>query len=85
MSVKRICVIITKGKPFEKIVGGEEGRNKMDRYSKFILTIIAILLMAHLVKPLFMPERAEAERKVIDVNIAEVTYSGSFPVAIVTY
>ena len=44
----------------------------MDRYSKVILTIIAILLTLHLIKPLLMPKEVSAQRGVVDVNIAEV-------------
>jgi len=44
----------------------------MDRYTKVILTIIAILLTLHLIKPLLIPKEVGAQMGVLDVNIAEV-------------
>ena len=59
---------------------------EMDRYSKFILTVIAILLALHLVKPWLTPKSAEGVGKVVDVNIAQVggfgVYSQGIPVVV---
>lgn len=44
----------------------------MDRYTKFILTVIAVLLVLHLVKPWLTPTDVKAQTGVVDVNIAEV-------------
>ena len=44
----------------------------MDKYTKFILTLIAILLVLHLIKPLFTPTNVTAKPEVVDVNIAKV-------------
>jgi hypothetical protein len=61
----------------------------MDRYTKAILTIIAILLALHLVKPWFPPPEGEAGPDVLDVNISAVGdqrigYGGAMPVRIVS-
>ncbi|MFX0201098.1 MAG: hypothetical protein ACFFCW_33685 [Candidatus Hodarchaeota archaeon] len=48
----------------------------MDKYTKFILTVIAILLALHLVKPWFIPYEVKAGPGIIDVNIEKV--GGSF-------
>ena len=45
------------------------------RYTNFILTVIAILLALHLVKPLFMPSDATTGRDITDVNIVRVAGS----------
>ena len=44
----------------------------MDRYSKFILTVIAILLALHLCKPLFIPGEATADLSLRDVNVTHI-------------
>ena len=44
----------------------------MDRYSKFILTATAILLLLNLLKPFLVPGEVEARRQVIDVNIVSI-------------
>ena len=54
-------------------------------YLKIVLTVIAVLLMVHLVKPLIV-SNAQAGPEVIDVNIARVNgrmiYGGYIPVEI---
>ena len=45
------------------------------RYTNFILTVIAILLALHLVKPLFTPTTATAYKDIMDVNIVRVAGS----------
>ena len=54
-------------------------------YIKIILTVIAVLLMLHLVKPLIV-SNAQAGPEVIDVNIVKVgnrmIYGGNIPVEI---
>ena len=54
-------------------------------YIKIILTVIAVLLTLHLVKPLIV-SNAQAGPEVIDVNIARVNnrtlYGGYIPVEI---
>ena len=46
----------------------------MDRYTKFIFTVIAILLALHLVKPWLTPNDVKAQTygSVVNVNIEEV-------------
>ena len=44
----------------------------MDKYTKFILTVIAVLLALHLVKPFFIPKEVVAINSVQDVNITKV-------------
>jgi len=44
----------------------------MDRYSKFILTVIAVLLVLHLCKPLFIPGEATADLSRRDVNVTHI-------------
>ena len=44
----------------------------MDKYTKFILTVIAVLLTLHLVKPFFIPKEVVANNAVQDVNITKV-------------
>ena len=44
----------------------------MDRYSKFILTVIAVLLASHLFKPLFVPREAAADLSLRDVNVTHI-------------
>ena len=44
----------------------------MDRYSKFILTVIAILLALHLFKPFFVPREAGADLSRRDVNVTHI-------------
>ncbi len=46
----------------------------MDRYTKFILTVIAVLLALHLVQPWWTPTDVKAQYQVMDVNIAQVGY-----------
>ena len=46
--------------------------DKMDRYTKFILTLIAILLALHLVKPWLSPTSAKADSQEMTVNIRKV-------------
>lgn len=48
----------------------------MDTYTKTILTIIALLLAAHLFKPIFTPAPAEADR----IERVQVVNSLLFPV-----
>ena len=54
-------------------------------YLKIILTVIAVLLTLHLVKPLIV-SNAQTGSEVIDVNIVKVgnrmIYSGNIPVEI---
>ena len=54
-------------------------------YIKIILTVIAVLLTLHLVKPLIV-SNAQAGSEVIDVNIVKVgnrmIYGGNIPVEI---
>ncbi len=54
-------------------------------YIKIILTVIAVLLTLHLVKPLIV-SNAQAGPEVIDVNIVKVgnrmIYGGNIPVEI---
>jgi len=45
---------------------------KVDRYTKTILTIIAIALCVMLVKPIFVSESVRAYNGVLDVNIKEI-------------
>ena len=42
------------------------------KYTNFILTVIAILLVLHLAKPMILPTDANASSKVMDVNIVEI-------------
>ena len=42
------------------------------RYTNTILTVIAILLALHLIKPFFTPGSAVASKDVVDVNIVKV-------------
>jgi hypothetical protein len=44
----------------------------MTKYTNFILTVIAILLTLHLVKPWFIPGNADAYGERVDVNIEAV-------------
>ncbi len=46
----------------------------MDRYTKFILTVTAVLLALHLVRPWLIPAEVNAQSKIMDVNIAQVGY-----------
>ena len=59
---------------------------EMDKYSKFILTVIAVLLALHLVKPWLTPKSAEGTSSVVDVNIAKVgghgVYGQGIPVVV---
>ena len=54
-------------------------------YIKIILTVIAVLLTLHLVKPIIVPN-AQAGPEVTDVNIVKVgnrmIYGGNIPVEI---
>lgn len=45
---------------------------KVDGYTKFILTVIAIALLGLLFKPLLIPQEVRAGREVMDVNIAKI-------------
>ena len=45
---------------------------KVDRYTKTILTIIAIALCVMLVKPIFVSESVRAYNGVLDVNIKQI-------------
>jgi hypothetical protein len=61
----------------------------MDRYTKIILTVIAVLLALHLVKPYVLPMNADAINRVQDVNIANVggglvTIPAGIPVYVTT-
>ena len=63
-------------------------RDKMDRYTKFILTLIAILLALHLVKPWLSPTNVKADPEELTVNIRAVggvgiPYGGGIPIRIV--
>jgi len=44
----------------------------MDRYSKFILTVIAVLLALNLFKPLFVPGEATPDLSRRDVNVTHI-------------
>jgi hypothetical protein len=44
----------------------------MDRYSKIILTVIALLLALHLFHPFYSAREAKANSGVMDVNIVKV-------------
>ena len=44
----------------------------MDKYTKVILTVIAVLLALHLAKPFFIPKEVIALNSVQDVNITKV-------------
>ncbi len=44
----------------------------MNKYTNFVLTVIAILLALHLVKPFFTTNSVTANQREIDVNIASV-------------
>lgn len=60
----------------------------MDRYTKFILTLIAILLALHLVKPWSSPTDAKAGSEELTVNIRKVggrtiSPGGGIPIRIV--
>lgn len=46
--------------------------DKMDRYTKFILTLIAILLALHSVKPWLSPTNAKAGSQEMTVNMRKV-------------
>ncbi len=50
---------------------------KLDRYSKIVLTVIALALVAIALKSL-LPEDLQATPQIIDVNIAAV-YGESYP------
>ena len=52
----------------------------MDKYTEFILTVIAILLALHLIKPWFISNKVNADPGIVDVNIEKV--GGSFVNAI---
>jgi len=45
--------------------------HRLDRYSKVVLTVIAVALVALLFKPLFTSQKATAltEKKALDVNL----------------
>ena len=44
----------------------------MDRYSKFILTVIAVLLALNVSKPLLVPQEATADLSLRDVNVTHI-------------
>jgi len=45
----------------------------MDKYTKIILTVIAVLLALHLVKPWLIPRQARADLgEIVNVNVAKV-------------
>jgi hypothetical protein len=44
----------------------------MDRYSKIVLTVIALLLALHLFHPFYSVKEAKANSGVMDVNIVKV-------------
>jgi hypothetical protein len=44
----------------------------MTKYTNFILTVIAMLLALHLVKPWFVPSNVNASGTATDVNIVQV-------------
>ena len=50
----------------------KEVKLRVDWYTKFILTVIAFALLGLLFKPLFIPQKAEAEKEITDVNIAKI-------------
>jgi len=55
-------------------------RLKIDLYTKFILTVIAVSLLGLLLRPVILPQMAVTARNIQDVNIAKVggDYIGQF-------
>jgi hypothetical protein len=53
---------------------------KIDLYTKFILTVIAISLLGLFLKPIILPRRAAADQTIQDVNIVKIDghYIGQF-------
>jgi len=50
----------------------EEIKLKVDWYTKFILTVIAVALLGLLFKPLFTSQSARASQEITDVNISKI-------------
>ena len=44
----------------------------MDTYTKVILTIIGIVLIGILLKPLYLPDTVTAGSQIVDVNIERI-------------
>jgi hypothetical protein len=76
--------VIASKRGFSGIFPRQQEGSVMDRYTRIVLTLIAIALWVLVLKPVFFVEEAYAERQVVDVNITEIAgrglYSKELPV-----